>query len=111
MVQGNFISFSFCKFSRLEAEKAARKKADDKCAVLDRKLNDKEASLSTLQSEHNKLKELYDSLTLENKNLSSALDSTQYDLEQKTLDKVDLENRIQTLTEDLDFKKRTYEQV
>ena len=47
----------------------------------------------------------------ENASLQDSLNSDRYDLEQRTLDKVDLKNRIQTLIEDSDFKNRMDEKV
>ena len=98
-------------FSRLESEQQASKKASDRSMYLDRKVNDSEAALATLRSEHKTLKDQYAQVLKENENLQAVLDLTNHQLEERTLEKVNLENRIQTLTEDLDFRTRAHEKV
>ena len=78
---------------------------------MDKKGNDAEAALATLRSEHRCLKEQYAQILKENQDLQGILDSTNQQLEERTLEKVNLENRIQTLTEDLDFKEKAHKQV
>ena len=98
-------------FSRLESEQQALKRASDRNMFLDKKVNDFEATLATLRSEHKTLKDQYAQILKENENLQAVLDSTNQQLEERTLEKVNLENRIQTLTEDLDFRTRAHEKV
>ena len=78
---------------------------------MDKKVNDAEAALATLRSEHRGLKEQYAQILKENQDLQGIIDSTNQQLEERTLEKVNLENRIQTLTEDLDFKEKAHKQV
>ena len=96
---------------RLESEQQALRRASDRNLLLDKKVNDTEAALATLRSEHKGLKEQYAQILKENEDLQGILDSTNQQLEVRTLEKVNLENRIQTLTEDLDFKVKTHKQV
>jgi len=95
---------------KLESEQQALRRASDRNLLLDKKVNDTEAALATLRSEHKGLKEQYAQILKENEDLQGILDSTNQQLEVRTLEKVNLENRIQTLTEDLDFKVKTHKQ-
>lgn len=94
---------------KLDKETQVRSKAEEQAKILDRKLHDRDAAYGNLQTEYRTIKDQFEDLKKENSSLQDSLNSDRYDLEQRTLDKVDLENRIQTLIEDSDFKKRMYE--
>lgn len=96
---------------RLDSEQQALKKALDNVLILERKANDCDALLATLRVEHKNLQEKHDKVSTDKDKLQAIVDSTSHQLEGRTLEKVGLENRLQTLTEELDFRKRTYEQV
>ncbi|XP_072215349.1 lamin-B1 [Excalfactoria chinensis] len=73
-------------------------------------LNAKEAALATalgdMRSQEEKLEDLRD----ENVQLKASLAAAKKDLADETLQKVDLENRCQSLMEDLEFRKNMYDE-
>lgn len=99
-----------------EANRSAKKKDNELAAALSRasaledKLNQREAALSTALSQNAALtSELNDVKS----QLLKAEDShtvAKRQLEAETLMRVDLENRCQSLTEDLEFRKSMFEQ-
>ncbi|XP_061593395.1 lamin-B2 [Cololabis saira] len=99
-----------------EATRSAKKKDGDLAAALSRasglegQLNKSEAALATAQSHNNALtSELADVKSL----LAKAEDShavAKRQLEAETLMRVDLENRCQSLSEELEFRKGMFEE-
>ena len=102
--------FFFC-LNRLDNETAARKKAEDLLKVTQKQLSDKESQLSRVNQEALNLDKVVKDLTKECKELKDALESAKYSLEQETLNRVDLENKLQSLREELNFKKQIYSKV
>ena len=96
---------------RLESEQQELKRLSDRNLYLDKKVNESEATIATLRYEQRTLKDQYTEVAKEHKSLQGVHDSTNTQLEERTLEKVNLENRIQTLIEDLDFRNRAHEQV
>lgn len=79
--------------------------------MLERKANETDALLIGMKMEHKNLKENHERVLKDHKKMQAVVDSTSQKLEERTIEKVDLENRIEMLTKDLDFRKRSYEQV
>nr|CAJ83381.1 lamin B1 [Xenopus tropicalis] len=73
-------------------------------------LNSKNAALATAQSENKSLQGEVEDLKAEIGQLESALALAKKQLEEEILIKVDLENRCQSLIEELDFRKNVYEE-
>ncbi|OCT98500.1 hypothetical protein XELAEV_18010734mg [Xenopus laevis] len=73
-------------------------------------LNSKNAALATAQSENKSLQGEVEDLKAEIGQLGSALALAKKQLEEEILMKVDLENRCQSLIEELDFRKNIYEE-
>ncbi len=67
--------------------------------------------MANLKSDFESYKDQCEKLKKESVNLQESLNAVRFDLEKRTLEKVDLENRIQTLNEDSDFRKKMYEKV
>ncbi|KAM3655056.1 lamin-B1 [Ammospiza maritima maritima] len=85
-------------------------RAQVKLHELDAALNSKEASLATAlgdkKSLEGKIKELKDEM----KELDASLAAAKNQLIKETLQKVELQNRCQSLSEDLEFRKNMYEE-
>uniref|UniRef100_A0A8C1X0N9 Lamin B1 n=1 Tax=Cyprinus carpio TaxID=7962 RepID=A0A8C1X0N9_CYPCA len=73
-------------------------------------LNSKEAALNTAASERRALENTLTDLQLHVQELEGGLSSAKKQLSDETLLRVDLENRCQSLTEELDFRKNMFEE-
>ncbi|KAM4707724.1 lamin-B1 [Discoglossus pictus] len=73
-------------------------------------LNTKDAALATAQSDQKSLEAEVEELKAELAQFSASLTLARKQLGEETLAKVDLENRCQSLTEELDFRKNIYEE-
>lgn len=94
-------------FSKKEADyKALQAKFRDNEAIL----HSTESSLATAQSEKKSLELELDNLRAENEQFESALAKLKAQLGDEALQKVELENRCQSLTEELEFRKNIYEE-
>lgn len=72
---------------------------------------DLENQLSKANHEIASLQDRVGELESENKELQDTLDSAKYNLEQETLTRVDLQNQVQSLREELNFKRNVYDKV
>ncbi|KXJ25965.1 lamin-L(I) [Exaiptasia diaphana] len=95
--------------AKLDKESAARKKAEKELSNLKKQLADLENQLSKANHEIASLQDRVSELESENKELKETLDSAKYNLEQETLSRVDLQNQVQSLKEELNFKKNVYD--
>lgn len=93
---------------KFEKEAAAHKKSEDALKAAQRKLSDREAQLATVNQEAKNLEGVILELRKECQELKDALESAKYALEQETLSRVDLENKLQSKEEELNFKKEMY---
>ncbi|XP_072715889.1 lamin-B1 [Ciconia boyciana] len=84
--------------------------AQVKIKELDAALNSKEAALATALGDKKILVREITDLKDEIVKLEESLSAAKERLAQETLQKVDLENRCQSLTEDLEFRKNMYEE-
>ncbi|XP_043106523.1 lamin-B1 [Puntigrus tetrazona] len=73
-------------------------------------LNSREASLNTAVSERKALESSVTDLQLRLQELEAGLSSAKKQLSDETLLRVDLENRCQSLVEELDFRKNMFEE-
>lgn len=96
---------------RFEKEVAAHKKTEDELKASHRKLSEKEAQLSVVNQEARSLESVLEELRKECQELKDSLESAKYALEQETLSRVDLENKLQSKDEELNFKKEMYNKV
>ncbi|XP_067940631.1 prelamin-A/C-like [Watersipora subatra] len=101
-----------------EAEEWTRKytQKDRELSSLLKKLADTESKLADMESklalavrDANNYKEHYQQVKSDSVDLQRQLASARRQLEEETLLKVDLENRVQSLKEELDFKARLHE--
>lgn len=72
--------------------------------------NDLTSQLTQCQTERKKITDKDRELEKENERLNAALNDTRHHLEEETLQRIDLENHIQSLKEDLSFKDQVYQQ-
>ncbi|XP_067046476.1 lamin-B1-like [Acropora muricata] len=93
---------------KFEKEAAAHKKTEDELKASHRKLSEKEAQLSVVNQEARSLQSVLEELRKECQELKDSLESAKYALEQETLSRVDLENKLQSKDEELNFKKEMY---
>ncbi|CAH3169321.1 unnamed protein product [Porites lobata] len=93
---------------KYDKEVAAHKRTDDALKAAQRKLSDKEAQLAAVNREAKNLEDVVKDLQKECQELKDALESAKYALEQETLSRVDLENKLQSKDEELNFKKEMY---
>ena len=98
-------------FERFDKEVAAHKKTDDALKAAQRKLNDREGQLAAVNQEAKNLEAVIQELRKECQEMKEALESAKYTLEQETLSRVDLENKLQSKEEELNFKKDMYNKV
>ena len=96
---------------RYDKEVAAHKKTEDALKATQRKLSDREAQLSAVNQDAKNLEGVLQELRKECQELKDALESAKYALEQETLSRVDLENKLQSKEEELNFKKEMYNKV
>ncbi|KAM8960775.1 lamin-B1 [Pelodytes ibericus] len=73
-------------------------------------INSKDAALATMQSENKSLEMEVEDLKAELSRLEAALAMAKKQLGDETLLKVDLENRCQSIAEELEFRKNIYEE-
>ncbi|XP_075035024.1 lamin-B1 [Mixophyes fleayi] len=105
-VRGDYDNLQL-SFSKKEADfNSLQAKFRDNEALL----HSKDAALVTAQSEKKSLELEVESLRSEIGQLESALAKFKTQLGEETLQKVDLENRCQSLTEELEFRKNIYEE-
>ncbi|KAK3733282.1 hypothetical protein QZH41_011128 [Actinostola sp. cb2023] len=95
--------------AKLDKEGAARKKAEKELNDVKRQLADRQSQLTKAINEVANLEQIVSELQSENKDLKETLDSAKYNLEQETLNRVDLQNQVQSLKEELNFKKSVYD--
>lgn len=93
---------------KLDKEVAAHKKTDDALKAALRKISDKEAHLAVVNQEAKNLEAVVQESRKECQELNDSLASAKYALEQETLTRVDLENKLQSKEEELSFKKEMY---
>ncbi|XP_053557602.1 lamin-B1 [Bombina bombina] len=77
---------------------------------LEAALNSKDAALATAQNDQKALEEEVTDLKAEIAQLTASLALARKQLGEETLFKVDLENRCQSLTEELEFRKNIFEE-
>ncbi|XP_059422889.1 lamin-B1 [Carassius carassius] len=94
-------------FSRKDSELASTQAQLKEAEAL---LNSKEAALNTSVSERKALENTLTDLQLHVQELEGGLSSARKQLSDETLLRVDLENRCQSLTEELDFRKNMFEE-
>ena len=103
---------TFCLLhQRFEKAAAAHKNSEDALKASQRKLCDRDAQLANVNQEAKKLEAVIQDLRKECQELKDALESAKYALEQETLSRVDLENKLQSKEEELNFKKEMYSKV
>ncbi|XP_076824951.1 prelamin-A/C-like isoform X2 [Clavelina lepadiformis] len=102
---------------KYESEKARANELQHDYSLLEGKLKDTSAVLSMKESQYTRtkaekdeLQEELDNLKARQNDLQEEFDSTQKMLENETLQRVDFENKLQSLREDLLFKERIFQE-
>lgn len=97
---------------RRRLDDALRGRVEDRA-----KIDDLLATLSTIEAEVNLLKrrialleEEISRIKRENQNLMTELQRARTDLDQETLNRIDMQNQVQTLQEEIDFNRRVFDQ-
>ncbi|XP_012289138.1 lamin Dm0 isoform X2 [Orussus abietinus] len=79
-------------------------------SIYENRCSDLQSQYNQSQAERKKLAERERELEKEVERLKSMLDDTRKHLEEETLQRIDLENNIQSLKEDISFKDQVYQQ-
>lgn len=102
--------------SESEDLKARLEKRDKEFLILERNVSGLEARLQDLQSRFNqvsaekkKLDDLVKELKAENEKLAKQLAGIKKQLDDETLQRVDFQNRVQSLREEMSFKQQVYD--
>jgi intermediate filament protein if len=88
----------------------AREHDKDKLDGLLTQLSDAEAEVALLRRRIENLEEEVASLKKENNRLVNELNRARTDLDQETLNRIDYQNQVQTLLEEIDFIRRVHDQ-
>lgn len=78
--------------------------------IYETRFNDLQSQFNQSQAERKKLAEKERDLEKEVDRLKALLDDARKHLEEETLQRIDLENNIQSLKEDISFKDQVYQQ-
>lgn len=84
--------------------------AERNLSLYETRNSDLTSQLNQLQTERKKLVERERELEKEIERLNATLNDTRHHLEEETLQRIDLENHIQSLKEDISFKDQVYQQ-
>jgi len=97
---------------RRKYEEALRHREGDKEKIdgLLTQLSDAEAEINLLRRRIENLEEECSRLKKENTRLQSELQKARSDLDQETLNRIDYQNQVQTLLEEIDFLRRVHDQ-
>lgn len=95
---------------RLEKKTKDLQIAERNLGLVESRCNDLTSQFNQSQAERKKLAERERELEKENERLAALLEDTRKHLEEETLQRIDLENHIQSLREDLSFKDQVYQQ-
>ncbi|XP_002734960.1 prelamin-A/C-like isoform X1 [Saccoglossus kowalevskii] len=95
------------RFGKLEKDLAS---AEKRLLNLEAQLSDKDAKLKTALNERQHFEDEYNRLKRDYANKEKQLDVSKKQLEEETVLRVDLENRCQSLKEELAFKESIYKQ-
>lgn len=86
------------------------KTAEQNVAIYEKRCNDLQAQYNQAQADRKKMSQREQELEKENARLQSQLDDARKHLEEETLHRIDLENHIQSLKEDAQFKDQVFQQ-
>lgn len=78
--------------------------------VYETRCGDLQAQFNQSQADRKKLQDKERELEKENEKLKGLLEDARKHLEEETLQRIDLENNIQSLKEDISFKDQVYQQ-
>lgn len=84
--------------------------AERNAMIFETRCSDLQAQFNQSQAERKKLAEKERDLEKEVDRLKALLDDARKHLEEETLQRIDLENNIQSLKEDISFKDQVYQQ-
>ena len=100
----------FCSAFRLDKKTKECVTAENNARLYEQKFHDLSAKYNTAASERKKAQDEVKELEKENDKLKKMLDALRKNLEEETLARVDLENNIQSLKEELTFKDQIFQQ-
>ncbi|KAK2582152.1 hypothetical protein KPH14_004512 [Odynerus spinipes] len=96
--------------NKLEKKTKELQIAERNLSLYEARNSDLTVQLTQLQTERKKLVDRERELEKEIERLNTALNDTRHHLEEETLQRIDLENHIQSLKEDISFKDQVYQQ-
>lgn len=96
--------------NKLEKKTKDLQIAERNLSLYEARINDLTSQLTQSQTERKKITDKDRELEKENERLNAALNDTRHHLEEETLQRIDLENHIQSLKEDISFKDQVYQQ-
>ncbi|KAJ8678908.1 hypothetical protein QAD02_014695 [Eretmocerus hayati] len=96
--------------NKLEKKTKDLQIAERNLSLVESRCSEIQSQYNQSQAERKKLAERERDLEKENERLSALLDDTRKHLEEETLQRIDLENHIQSLKEDISFKDQMYQQ-
>jgi intermediate filament protein if len=95
---------------KLDEELHARDSDKEKIQALVSQLSDAEAEIGLLRRRLQSLEDETNRLKKENDRLTGELQKARLDLDQETLNRIDYQNQVQTLLEEIEFLRRVHEQ-
>lgn len=95
---------------RLEKKTKELQIAERNAMIYETRCNDLQSQFNQSQAERKKLAEKERELEKELDRMKGLLDDARKHLEEETLQRIDLENNIQSLKEDISFKDQVYQQ-
>lgn len=99
--------FFFC---RLDKKTKDLQIAERNATIYESRCSDLQSQFNQSQAERKKLAERERELEKEVERLKGLLDDCRKNLEEETLQRIDLENHIQSLKEDISFKDQVFQQ-
>ncbi|XP_043686576.1 lamin Dm0-like isoform X2 [Vespula pensylvanica] len=96
--------------NKLEKKTKDLQIAERNLSLCEARISDLTSQLTQSQTERKKITDKDRELEKENERLNAALNDTRHHLEEETLQRIDLENHIQSLKEDISFKDQVYQQ-
>lgn len=97
-------------FCRLEKKTKDLQIAERNAMIYETRCSDLQSQFNQSQAERKKLAEKDRESEKEIERLKALLDDARKHLEEETLQRIDLENNIQSLKEDISFKDQVYQQ-
>lgn len=110
LIEINSVRLTFIVCFRLEKKSKDLQIAERNAMIFETRCSDLQSQFNQSQAERKKLAEKERDLEKEVDRLKALLDDARKHLEEETLQRIDLENNIQSLKEDISFKDQVFQQ-